>query len=666
LANEKTIKGVFVPRHDTALNWSKAKNFIPAKGELIVYDADSLVDADRGYYLVNDTAVTSVTINGTVCEVLPSSVTRFKFGNGVDNVNILPYVTTKSSGGGSVNPEDLEGYATEDWVKDYVHYTTGAVVYLSTQEKIGRYLELPDVYPVQADNPALEIISKNMINVPDSSFKFGGSVNVSKDTEGYVVLSGTSTRSASYLTINNTFDSDNHNDVTAGIKIKAPGKYTISVDSVNHTVGTTPAVEIHCKLFRDGVAVINKKLDITEGHFELTLDSRELAFDTILPYVKVTGAGSLSQCKYRFQIEPGDKATAYTPYCTDIAGRTITSYGKNLFNIENLDYFELPKIKSGYKVKFGNGEPVTLTTSGAYYIHSTVENATAGEQFIVYDESDTIIYQQTYMTPFHNGDEYTFSFVETNSESLTTVVNLQLLIGHVAEAEYIVATEKQTTTADINGICDYSILQYPYCFLALADGIDDCRIYVRFDPALTRDWTEKQLAEIDSRIDGLENGNIDIDLDEYATKSYVDDLVSNINDDIIVSETEPVVENQTIWLQPLTTDTGAVDYIVEQGIQNSAYYEKWNSGIVKYYLTESVSVQANYTDDKQELNIPLSMCKSIITHHIQVHGSLSSSVVAYDTQVITVGENLSIKMTVDNKTAAESVTLHHAIIGFWK
>ena len=37
----KRIRGFVVPRHDTAENWDKAKNFIPEKDELIIYDEDS-------------------------------------------------------------------------------------------------------------------------------------------------------------------------------------------------------------------------------------------------------------------------------------------------------------------------------------------------------------------------------------------------------------------------------------------------------------------------------------------------------------------------------------------------------------------------------------------------------------------------------------------------
>lgn len=62
---EKTFNNVrVVQKHDTATNWSKATNFIPKQGEVIVYD----VDSDYSYE-------------------------RLKIGDGVKNVNALPFVT---------------------------------------------------------------------------------------------------------------------------------------------------------------------------------------------------------------------------------------------------------------------------------------------------------------------------------------------------------------------------------------------------------------------------------------------------------------------------------------------------------------------------------------------------------------------------------------------
>lgn len=63
MATEKTISTRVQMKTDTALNWSKAINFIPKKGEIIIYEADS----DYGYE-------------------------RMKIGDGSTKVNNLPFV----------------------------------------------------------------------------------------------------------------------------------------------------------------------------------------------------------------------------------------------------------------------------------------------------------------------------------------------------------------------------------------------------------------------------------------------------------------------------------------------------------------------------------------------------------------------------------------------
>lgn len=112
MAIEKKITGVMVPRHDTAINWSKAVNFVPKQSELIVYDIDTTTYNGSGTATNKDGTTTSFTYESSV-------TTRFKFGDGVHNINVLPFATTE------VN---LDGYATEDYVAQYVAEHTGDVL----------------------------------------------------------------------------------------------------------------------------------------------------------------------------------------------------------------------------------------------------------------------------------------------------------------------------------------------------------------------------------------------------------------------------------------------------------------------------------------------------------------------------------------------------------
>ena len=65
--SEKNINTRIVHKHDTEENWNKATNFTPKQGELIVYDKDSTYDYER-----------------------------FKIGDGITNINDLPFATYKS------------------------------------------------------------------------------------------------------------------------------------------------------------------------------------------------------------------------------------------------------------------------------------------------------------------------------------------------------------------------------------------------------------------------------------------------------------------------------------------------------------------------------------------------------------------------------------------
>lgn len=61
--SEKKIYGRSVQKHDIQSNWEKATNFIPMVGEIIIYDKD------ENY-----------------------SYERLKIGDGIQNVNNLPFV----------------------------------------------------------------------------------------------------------------------------------------------------------------------------------------------------------------------------------------------------------------------------------------------------------------------------------------------------------------------------------------------------------------------------------------------------------------------------------------------------------------------------------------------------------------------------------------------
>ena len=50
----KTFQGRIIQKHDTRANWEKATNFIPLKGEIILYDDLNEIKIGDGTTKIND------------------------------------------------------------------------------------------------------------------------------------------------------------------------------------------------------------------------------------------------------------------------------------------------------------------------------------------------------------------------------------------------------------------------------------------------------------------------------------------------------------------------------------------------------------------------------------------------------------------------------------
>jgi hypothetical protein len=81
---EKNVNARIIHKHDTEENWFKAINFTPKRGELIIYDPDATY-----------------------------SYSRFKIGNGVTNINDLPFADGSFGGPDAIDAgsivDDLSG-----------------------------------------------------------------------------------------------------------------------------------------------------------------------------------------------------------------------------------------------------------------------------------------------------------------------------------------------------------------------------------------------------------------------------------------------------------------------------------------------------------------------------------------------------------------------------
>lgn len=109
---EKNLKARIQQKHDFEINWQKAVNFIPKSGELIVYDSE--VDINGNVLTLSNGS--SVLPEG---RLTPYSFARFKIGDGISVVNILPFST-------EYDWNASEGEA--GYVKNRTHYEETTVV----------------------------------------------------------------------------------------------------------------------------------------------------------------------------------------------------------------------------------------------------------------------------------------------------------------------------------------------------------------------------------------------------------------------------------------------------------------------------------------------------------------------------------------------------------
>ena len=61
----KTFQGRIVQKHDTDANWDKATNFIPLKGEIIVYDDLKKIKIGDGVTKVGNLAFINDNVSST-------------------------------------------------------------------------------------------------------------------------------------------------------------------------------------------------------------------------------------------------------------------------------------------------------------------------------------------------------------------------------------------------------------------------------------------------------------------------------------------------------------------------------------------------------------------------------------------------------------------------
>lgn len=142
------IKGRFVQKHDTDENWLKAISFTPLQGEIIIYDKDATHDYER-----------------------------IKIGDGVTNVNALPFATKEQiqSDWDQVDDTSFDYIKNKpnisDWAKAETKptYTAAEVGALPSNAEVVKYTAqtLTDEQKAQACANIGALVASETITVPE-------------------------------------------------------------------------------------------------------------------------------------------------------------------------------------------------------------------------------------------------------------------------------------------------------------------------------------------------------------------------------------------------------------------------------------------------------------------------------------------------------------------
>ena len=157
-------------------------------------------------------------------------------------------------------------------------------------------------------------------------------------------------------------------------------------------------------------------------------------------------------------------------------------------------------------------------------------------------------------------------------------------------------------------------------------------------------------------------------LDNNGLSHLWSKIVNLFNKKIEVSETAPTEEENKIWLQPLTTNAGAVDYIVDEGVSGIWTYRKWNNGIAEcwgFWQEEGIAIKepssGAYTSNSMTKTLPFVFYDTSI-----IAGHVSRSMWFGNTWVSSGTSTLNYAISRTTSADSDSCDVRMFIIGKWK
>ena len=203
MATEKKITSRIQQKHDVAANWAKATNFIPKKGEIIIYDAEYNASGEE------------------------TQAVRFKIGDGSKTVNNLPFAAIDYKSIKSINTNNTAAQA----VNTSEAIAGSGTINLHKVAKTGSYNDLLHKPTIPAvNNGALTLtvngtahtFTANQSGDTSVTINDTGVTSVSLSGDGNAVTNAsidgralTLTKGTTFLTSHQSIKSINTNNTTA-------------------------------------------------------------------------------------------------------------------------------------------------------------------------------------------------------------------------------------------------------------------------------------------------------------------------------------------------------------------------------------------------------------------------------------------------------------------
>ena len=208
----KTFQGRIVQKHDTKANWEKATNFVPLKGEIIVYDDLNKIKIGDGNTKINDlkfdTATFYVNVTQRTGSVIADKTAKeiydaYQAGyaiNAIAQFNmlnfpcVLPLAAINESNGiiiigfgalGSISPEAAPWYPTVCYTGSEWQMWIGELVRnedLTEVAKTGSYNDLIDkpTIPTKLSNLTDDVVKGKYLSLTGGTMT--GNININNKT----------------------------------------------------------------------------------------------------------------------------------------------------------------------------------------------------------------------------------------------------------------------------------------------------------------------------------------------------------------------------------------------------------------------------------------------------------------------------------------------------